>query len=266
MKRITTLLTVLAVSVITVHAQPGPDQLADLVLQKNNENLSNIETLSMTVETFMTTTTSEFEKVVLDGMSILRPIEGEEDAPDIMNSAFGTEMYDMIRSASSVTEESVNGHDTYKVFIDDPEAINQGMMSSQEIEESMEEIKSLTIWIDSSELIPRMIRFESVTEDQNEINGEMTMNDYQNHAGLPIAHLIELRIEGIGGSVSEEDMARMRQQVAELETQMDNMPENVRSMMEEQLKPQMEALEAMMGEGGEAGVIPIRVLDVQVNQ
>jgi hypothetical protein len=76
--------------------------------------------------------------------------------------------------------------------------------------------------------------------------------------------LISVLVEGAIPGMSEGEVEELRQQMADMEKQLAEMPESQRAMVEGMMKPQMERLEQMLGGGGME--VTIQTKEVRVNQ
>lgn len=270
MKKIT-FFTILAIlSAAGSIAQPSPNQLAEQIIELNNDRLSGIQTLTISVEPeeagFIPATTTHYIKQETDGMSVLVPREDENGDNEMLTGYFDGQLPDMVRAAESITSESYNGYDVYRVYINDSSYLNQ--ISEQDFEISDQEdteLKEMTLWMDSDELVPRRILFNQTTENNNELSVEIVMEDYQMHTGLPLAHTMLFSIEGLDSEFSEEDLAGARKAMQEMEEQLSQMPASQREMIERQIKPQMERFEAILESGGMDNMV-LHVVDVKVNE
>jgi hypothetical protein len=265
-----TILTFLLISTSSLLAQPNPAQLADQISDRNIQRLANIETLSITVEPegggLIPATTTKYVKKTEGGRTWLEPEDEDYDTnTGVLSGIFDDQMPKLVRGASSVVREQMDGYSVYKIFVDDADLLNELMDDDMEFTEDGVDVKNITIWIDSDELVARKVRFDQISDEGNEMIVEVIMSDYKNHSGLPIAHSIQFNIEGLDTQFTEEDRAEARKAMAALKEQLAQMPEAQRRMIEEQMKPQLERFEAML-ESGEMGRMALRVTDVRVNQ
>lgn len=250
-----------------MNAQPGPGQLADQVLQVNSDRLSAINQLVITVETdggFIPGSTTRYEKTENAGKFYLKPVFDDVQTQGMMDGVFDDQMSEMIRAASSVNEEDYEGYTVYRIVVDDPEKINEFMQDDFEFDENPTEVKSISLWLDKDELIGRKIYIEQENDEGTQMNVELLLEDYQTHAGLPVAHTIYFNIEGLNEQFSEEDREEARKAMQQMEEQLSQMSEAQRKMIEQQMKPQMEQFKKMM-ESDDIGKMVFKVVDVQVN-
>jgi len=257
---------------LILQAQPSPGQLADQIIDRNNERLSQIHTIEIEVTMgeggIIPASATRYIKRTEQGRSWLEP-EGDDPDMDsgLLSGVFDDQVPILISGASSISNESMNGYRVYKVVVDDVDLLNRLIEDDFEFEDDMDmemEVKRATMWIDRDELIARKMFFEQTDEYGNDLNVEITLSDYREHQGLPIAHSVSVKMSGIDTQFTEEDIAEARQALRELEQQLQQMPEAQREMIERQLRPQIERFEQMI-ESGEIGEIIFRVTDVRVN-
>ena len=274
----------------TAAAQPSPSDLADRLAQAQQEHIRQIDRLQITnritagmFDGQQTTTT--FVKVERDGRHVLEPVETDDFFDDDEITGFTGEIYiEMIRNASEIARDTRDGHQVYRVTIDDPEFL-AGFEGLDAIDEQMQDDffddeeyydddyydddgfmdgevpESVTLWVDRSELLVRAVRI-SLGEEGVTVN--YRFSDYRTYSGLPVPMVTEVHIEGLEQYISEEDLAEAREAMREMEAQLEQMPEAQREMIRQQLQPQMERLEQML-ESGDMGKVRIEVVDVTVN-
>ncbi len=248
-------------------------QLADRVDQKNSEWLQQIDRIQITNKTTagmlegMESTTA-YEKVNRDGIYILEAIDEDLDY-DLgeMTGYFDGSMGKFIRNSESIDEDTYDGRSVYRVHVSDGEFLQSLGGPEQLAEDELEDefyTESATAWIDRDELLLYRISFDMRGQGDRNMTIHIRFSEYQDHAGLPIPHVMDFDIEGLDQMISEEDLEEARRGMRELEQQLEQMPEAQRQMIEEQLQPQFERFEQML-EQGELGEMRIEVMDVQVN-
>lgn len=263
----------------TAAAQPSPSDLADRLAQAQQEHIRQIDRLQITnrITAGMfdgQETTTTFVKVERDGRHVLEPVETDDFFDDDEIAGFTGEIYiEMIRNASEVASDARDGHQVYRITIDDPEFL-AGLEGMEPLDEPMHDDfddedgfmddqvpESVTLWVDRSDLLIRAVRF-SFGEEGVTVNYSFT--DYRTYSGLPVPMVTEVHIEGLDQLISEEDLAETREAMRQMEAQLEQMPEAQREMIRQQLQPQMERLEQML-ESGDMGKARIEVVDVKVN-
>lgn len=250
-----------------VIAQPGPDQLANQLIDLNNERLSNIESVEITIQMaamgITNQSTTQLIKRSENGESWLEPLYDDSDT-DMVSGVFDEQLPALIRGASSVSNDVFDGHSLYMIVIDDVDLFNELASADMEFTEDDFQIKKATIWLDQDELIARRVNFEQSDVSEGEMSIDIFFNDYRYYEGLPIAHSIEYSIHGIETQISEDDIAEARSAMRRMEEQLEQMPEAQRKVIEQQLKPQMEQFETMIESGGMTEM-EIIVTDVKIN-
>ena len=263
----------------TADAQPSPSDLADRLAQAQQEHIRQIDRLQITnrITAGMfdgQETTTTFVKVERDGRHVLEPVETDDFFDDDEITGFTGEIYiEMVRNASSIVRETHDGHEVYRVTIDDPEFL-AGLEGMEPLDEPMYDDyydddgfmddqvpESVTLWVDRSDLLMRAVRFSF---GEGGVNVNYRFSDYRTYSGLPVPMVTEVHIEGLEQLISEEDLAEAREAMRQMEAQLEQMPEAQREMIRRQLQPQMERLEQML-ESGDMGKARIEVVDVKVN-
>ncbi|TVQ68866.1 MAG: hypothetical protein EA363_10470 [Balneolaceae bacterium] len=263
----------------TAAAQPSPSDLADRLAQAQQEHIRQIDRLQITnrITAGMfdgQETTSTFVKVERDGRYVLEPVETDDFFDDDEITGFTGEIYiEMIRNAGSIVRETHDGHQVYRVTVDDPEFL-AGLEGMDPLDEPMYDDfddeddfmadqvpESVTVWVDRSEMLIRAVRF-SFGEENVTVN--YRFSNYEVHSGLPVPMVTEVHIEGLEQLISEEDLAEAREAMKQMEAQLEQMPEAQREMIRQQIQPQMERLEQML-ESGDIGKARVEVVDVVVN-
>ena len=263
----------------TADAQPSPSDLADRLAQAQQEHIRQIDRLQITnrITAGMfdgQETTTTFVKVERDGRHVLDPVETDDFFDDDEITGFTGEIYiEMVRNASSVVQETHDGHRVYRVTIDDPEFL-AGLEGVDPLDEPVYDDfddedafmddqvpESVTLWVDRSDLLIRAVRF-SFSEEGVTVN--YRFGDYRTYSGLPVPMVTEVHIEGLDQLFSEEELTEAREAMRQMEAQLEQMPEAQREMIRQQLLPQLERLEQML-ESGDMGKARIEVMDVKVN-
>ena len=251
-------------------AQPSPDQLADRIQDIHQQRLSTIHSLEMTVKTEVAGFTSEsvtrYIRTETDGSYALVPDESYDDLDtELFEGMYDGSFDKVIRAAESVTEERLNGRATFRLIIRDSDLLQSLGEEDEYDEDGMDfEIEKATLWIDSDLLMPVKMIYEQF-EDGGGMTVEMELGDYRMYSGLPVAHNMTMKIEGMDQMMNDEDLAEARQAMREFEKQLESMPEAQREMIREQMSGQMEQFEQML-ESGMASTTIMEVVDVKVNE
>jgi len=276
--RVKTIKNSLVLSILTLSltaaaavAQPSADRIAQEMINKYEESLSQIETLSMTIQVnegglIPDMTTRYVKKTNENGTPYLDLENGDAMEMDFSAMAGSVDqMVDLIRGAESITEEKVNGMDTYKIYVNDSELLKSLDQSEMEMEDMEIVFDAATIWIEISTMNVRKIFMEQTVDGDKNMSMEMSLDDYQVFSGYPVPMSMTMKIGGMSSQFSAEEIAEAREAMREMEKQLSQMPEAQRQAIERQIKPQMEQFEQML-ESGEGMTMNIAVTDVIVNE
>ena len=261
----------LSLAAATAVAQPSADRIAEEMVNKYEESLSQIETLSMTIQMneggLIPDITTRYVKKVNENGTPYLDLENGNDMEMDFSALAGSvdQMVDLVRGAESITEERVNGIDTYKIYVNDSELLKSLDQGEMEMEEMEIVFDAATIWIEINSMNVRKIFMEQTVEGDKNMNMEMSLDDYQVFSGYPVPMSMTMKIGGMSSQFSSEEIAEAREAMREMEKQLSQMPEAQREAIERRIKPQMEQFERML-ESGEGMTMNISVTDVKVNE
>lgn len=250
-------------------AQPSPAELSEQMYQANEERLSGIESLELTVEmnmggTVMNESTTRYVKEVNNGRTMLvTEKSGDMDDSELVEGMYDGTLEELVAGAESVENDEVNGRSVYRLVIRDRELLNQMEGEAFEADEREFEIDKGTLWIDRDMLVPVRMIYEQ-EDGEPGISMEIQMSDFETHSGLPVARTMSFEIEGMDQMFTEEEMAEARNAMKEMREQLDQMPEAQREMIENQMSGQIEKFEQMV-ESGNVGSNTVKVTSVKVN-
>ena len=125
------------------------------------------------------------------------------------------------------------------------------------------EPQSGRMYIDTENYIPIRMNFDISYDEEYTGSADMVMSDIRNIDGMLIPFMMEMKIEGISGSMSAEDMAEAQESMKQFEEQMENATGLQKRIMERTIKPQMERLQKILEEG--AMTMTTIIEDVQTN-
>lgn len=252
-------------------SQPTPDRLAEDMMNKNTEWLSQIETLSMTMQMneggLIPDMTTRYVKRTNENGTPYLDFENE-DAMEMDFSAMAgsvDQMVKLIRGAESISEERLNGVNTYKVFINDRELLQSLDQSEIDMEDMEIVFDRATVWIEVDNLYVRQVFMEQTVNSEQNMSMEMNLDGYERYSGYPVPMKMTMKINGMSSQFSEEEIAEARRSMKEMEQQLSQMPEAQRKAIERQIKPQMEQFERML-ESDEGMTMTMTVTDVKVNE
>lgn len=255
----------------TLSAQPSITALADQMEQVNEDRLSTIENLELTVrmeigDAMQEETVSRYVKETRDGRSML-VLDTEHDMYDdqeLLEGIYDGSVTTFVRGAESIENDQVYGRPAYKLFISDEQILSMFEDDMPDADELRPEIDNATLWIDRELLVPLRMLYGQERGDDG-ITVDISMREYEMHSGLPIAKRMWVDIEGISTMFSDEEMAEARRAMDQMREQLANMPEAQRQMIESRMAGQIEQFEQII-ESGSVGSTTMEVISVSVNQ
>ncbi len=266
-----TAVLIFSLTAVSAISQPSPDRLAEEMINKNAEWLSQIDRISMTMQLneggMIPDMTTHYVKKINENGNPYLDLENEETMEMDFSAMAGSvdQMVMLIRGAERITEERLNGVNMYKVFVNDRELLESLDQSEMEMEDMDIVFDTGTVWIESGTMHIRKVFMEQTVDGDKNMSMEMNLDDYQVFSGYPVPMAMTMKIDGISSQFSEEDLEEARQAMRQMEQQLSQMPEAQREAIERQIKPQMEQFEKML-ESGEGMTMNIKVTDVKVNE
>lgn len=266
------MLVTVAVAAGTALAAPVQAQNAQDVLQtaldRYVERTQGVEDYTITYGGIMGTgdITTYFEKEVVDGFPIFRPVS-VEGLPDESSTD-----WDPYRQFPEIAEradyggtEEIDGVSAHVVSIDDFEGLD---FTPPNAGAGEFEPETMTLWIDDADWLIRRMRIEGSAAIEGEarpLTMVATLRDYRTVEGMPFPYETAIAVEGAlaASGMSDEEAAEARRKLEQMQEQMENMPEQQREMMERLMGPQMENLENMIGSG--TFEMTLQVKDLRVN-
>jgi hypothetical protein len=251
-------------------AQPTPGQLADRLSALNSQRISEISTLTITVESedggFFPKTTTRYIKTNRDGSDVLITEDTDLDL-GVLSGSFDDQFPGLIREAREISETTLNGSDVYKIEVDDADALFG--LGTEDTEYAYDDVTvtSAVVWIHKTEMYPLKLEMEQISDEGFYITVTLLMEEYREYSGLPLPHRITMKVDGLDQEIPDSDLEYLRQYLNELEAELQQLPSEQREMAEEQMRPQIEQLERML-ESGDMGMTDMVfvVTEVQINQ
>lgn len=244
------------------YAQPQPGLLADQMIERTNERLSEINRLEITFQSeqnrFQNSVITTYIKQTEGGNSWLETDTTHSELEKVMvTDVYDNRFASLIRGASSIESVEMNNQPVYKIEVHNEQLLHN--LNEENVNSSELKFNQVTIWIDIKELLPRKMEF-----DQTDEVIEIQFKDYQSYNGLHIAHSVQQTINEMETNLTEEERAETRRALDKLEQQINQMPEGQRRAVEQQIRPQMEEFEAIL-KNDEMDVIVYKVTDVNVD-
>lgn len=251
----------------SVFAQSS-QEILDRMIEQYTNSIDDIETMMMVtrMEGFMETEadTTYYEKVMVDGYPTMQTVSSGSATPASNYYNFHENYDALVENSTYEGTETVNGRETYVIFIEDVTALYDDMVTTPEDQQqSQAQPQSGRMYIDTEDYIPIRMNFDINYDGEYTGSADMLMSDIRNIDGMLIPFVMEMKIEGISESMSAEDMAEAQESMKELEKQMEDASGIQKRMLERIVKPQMERLQKILEEG--AMTMRTIIEDVQTN-
>jgi hypothetical protein len=262
---------------VALPLQAGAQNARDLMQaawESQIERLAGVENVTIVQEVMGMETTLRMEKRDMDGTPVLYPVSVSMGG---MNTPIPQDMpqgdwarpfqEEWIERARLEGEETIDGHRTYVLAIDDFSGLEMpGVPGAGQGGPEITPV-SVRMWLDPDGYLTRKVvmDMEARQEDgtTSDVHMEMFMEDYREVEGYVHPFLTRTVTEGLMES-ADVDQEELRAQLAEMRAQLESMPEAQRRMMEGILNSQIEQMEGMLG--GEGGMeFTITVKELRVN-
>lgn len=263
----------LAALLLLVHSA-GAQSAAEILntaLDRHEQRVAEIDNYTVIQNVAGTRVPIYFEKRMKDGHAVFEPkvmVDHPVQAPstDPEQQLGSAEMLVRISDRTRVAgTESVDGRMAWILQVDDASDLGLGSDGFTP--------STLTIHLDQLDYVP----LRMAVSGQMEVEGRshaVTMKtkfeDYREVDGLLHPFRSSITLEGMSAMMDGVDPDEVRNQMAELRKQLEDMPPEQRRMMEEQMKnmPQMEQLMEQMAAmaAGEAMEMTVEVEEIRVNE
>lgn len=230
-------------------AAQSAEEILRTSLERHEERMEGIDRYTVVQEAMGFETVMTFERAEIDGHTIFLP-EGRDAAANEQAAGFYDLYPKIVDRAELRGREIVDGEECWIIGVDDLEGLDlgDGMAMGGDGEFVP---RTMTMYVDDDYLVRRMAMEGDVTSDgeTGPMTADIHLADYRDVEGM--LHPFETRIvmSGIAPGMSEEDMERTRESLAEMETQLAAMDASQRAMVERMMGPQMEKLREMLESG-----------------
>ncbi len=245
-------------------------EILSQAMERYEANLAGVDNITVRQEVMGFETLSYMEKGLVDGHSVLQPREVEtggdfdpvEETGDLWASPH--ELY--VALADRWTLEgrgSVGGRETWVLSLTDTQDVDWDLGAGPDDGFVPDEIQ---LELDVDELYPLAMRISgqaAPTGDAAPFAVRLLFDDYRAVSGYLHPFVIRMETEGGAPGISDAELEEARQGLAELERELEAMPEAQRAMMQEMMGDQLEMLEEIVAGGGIE--MEVRVIDLQVN-
>lgn len=261
------LTTLVLVSASSLFAQSS-QQILDRMIEQYTNSIEDVETMMMIsrMEGFMETEpdTTYYRKVETDGFPTMQVVSSGSQTPGANYYNFQDNYDALVENSTYEGTENVNGREAHVLFIEDVTALYDDVVTTPEGQQQEQaEPQSGRMYIDTNDYIPIRMSFDINYDGEYTGTADMIMSDIRNVNGMLIPFQMEMKIEGISGSMSAEDMAEAQESMKELEAQMENASGLQKRILERAVKPQMERLQKILEDG--AMTMTTIIEDVQTN-
>jgi hypothetical protein len=266
-------LLVLAALPLSVRAQSAQDLMQGAV-EAQEQRLEGIENVTIVQEMMGMEATVRMEKRDIDGTPVLYPVSvsmGGMNLPIPQDTPQGDWarpfQEEWIDRARLDGEETIDGHQTYILVIDDFTGLEMPGVPGAEQGGPEMLPQTVRMWLDPDGYLTRKVvmDMEATKEDgtTSNVHMEIYMEDYREVDGYVHPFLTRTVTQGLMES-QDVDQEELQAQLDELRAQLESMPEAQRRMMEGILNSQIEQIENMLG--GEEGMeMTITVKELSVN-
>jgi hypothetical protein len=260
---------------------PGPveAQSAAEVMQRalaaQAERLAGVDNVTITQDVMGMQVGMYMEKKDVGGVPTLVPVStvmgGQvTPIPQDQTSADWSNPFreDWAGRTRLVGTDQVDGKDVTVLVIEDFTGLAIPEIPGNQAGRGQIEPTLMRFFMDEDQMVMRKMEMEAeMTQEDGTVSPiQMTLflEDYRDVDGF----LYPFRTRTIAGGMFEAadvDQEELRQQLAEMRKQLDDMPQAQRAMMEQMMGPQIEKLEEMLG-GSEGGMeVVLTVTDLKVN-
>lgn len=175
----------------------------------------------------------------------------------------------------AMSNEAGDNSDYFRWFMEDAELVGEELIDdtatwhlraenpggTQTMNGQTVTIRSMSLWLSKDEYLPIKAKFagESIIDGQSQpVTIETLHSDFRTVAGTRLHEPFRrvMRISGMTAGLDKEQIAEARAQLEKMQTQMANMPEAQRKMMEKMMGPQLETIRKL----AESGSIETEIL------
>lgn len=260
---------VLAIFLISsaAHSQMTVDQILDNMVKEFEKGIQDIDDYTVTTNMY----TAEYKKTYVDGRPTFKSrvrVRGMEQLSGgaISTSSMGhsdffdTDMFNYLKeNAEYRGTETIDGARTHTVFVSE--------LRDLVTDANADQAKNVHFFVDADMWVLRKMEFDVQMEDSpgqaQTMNAIVRFQDFRTIEGMQMPFKTVMEMEGLDSAISDAEREEARKSMEELQKQLDAMPAQQRSMMENMLGPQLRQLENMLA--GEKFEIVIQVEEVKVN-
>ncbi len=253
-------------------AQSAQEILAQ-ALEAHDARLAGIEDVTVTQEIMGIPMTSYMVRETVDGRAVLRSRANhtpgfDENIQFDAAEAFWTDPYELWGASADrwVLEgpSSMDGRSTWSLQISDFD----GLDLEFDIPNGADgfDLRELAVEMDRELLVPLQVGIRGEVRDGGRLHPvamQIHFSDYREVQGYLHPFVTALELDMASSGISETELEQARAGMAELQRQLEEMPEAQRQMIQGMMQEQLQAFENVLA--GEAIELQLRVMDLQVN-
>jgi hypothetical protein len=249
------------------YSQMTVDQILDNMVKEFEKGIRNIDDYTVTTNMY----TAEYKKTYVDGRPTFKSrvrVRGMEQLSGgaISTSSMGhseffdSDMFNYLKEHAEYRGiETIDGARTHTVFVSE--------LRDLVTDANADQAKNVHFYVDADMWVLRKMKFDVQMEDPpgqaQTMNAIVSFQDFRTIKEMQMPFKTVMEMEGLDSAISDAEREEARKSMEELQKQLDAMPAQQRSMMENMLGPQLRQLENMLA--GEKFEIVIQVEEVKVN-
>lgn len=245
-----------------------PREIMARAVERYEERMEGIDSYTVTQTVMDTESTIRFTRQESDGRVMFVPDLGDAapTGPEGMDppagDAAGAGTYDtnyfmrdeFVERMRLEGKETVDGHETYVLVVDDFDGLDMGAFAggATDFQPSL-----LKMYMDTEEYIARrldMAGTSAMSGEPSEMSTSVLLKDYREVDGMLHPFRVEISTEGVGaamGAAVAQDMtpeqrAELERSLAQMEKEIENLPESQRAMVRRMMEGQLEGGMAQM--------------------
>lgn len=229
-------------------------QIFDAARKAYEQRVAAVDSVTLVQETMGVESTTRLTKMVAD--------DGEYVEMGGQLSSTYRHFDQMAKSAEVRGTEQVDGHPCWVVDVADLGGTRINAEGAADFE-----AQDGTLYVDKEQLVVRRMLMNGVTRRRGAktpFSMEMQLKDYREVKGWIHPFRTEITLRGGGDGAPSDDMAAMRQGMAELEKHLASMPPEQRRQMEQMMKGRIPEFEQT--DEGDAMKVTVIVKEIRVNE
>jgi hypothetical protein len=272
---VTSSLTFALVLASSARAQSAADVI-NRMLEAYQSRTAGVQNYTVVQEVMGTETVMYFEKEMTNGRPVFHlrsTVVGGMAMPATESDEGDWEEFyslvpQMVEHARYNGRDQVNGTEVHVITVSNLDEIDFGAQATEEDDDFRPQTG--TFFVDTDDMVVQRLVIEGELTSEGKTHAVASTSDFTDYRevdGMLHPFLITTRVKGWDEAAGMDDAKRaeIREQMAEMKRQMEQMPEAQRKMMEQMVAKQIEAMEQMMASEGGEMTVEIRVKELRVN-